>query len=194
MFVVAAAYPAAVDALTIHLESHDAEHFAIGGILATILLMWTLIGCGSGRSWTVTLTATSMSSLTFTALLAVVTIVEAGFMTEEMDPDSCSYHEAIITLVIGASWMTHLALSIHRSARESTRRRILSIWIYASFFRYMQSRQTPRGPSDDTRQISWTFWPGSLSTAWPQGSSVLARSIASTSSRLAPPHRYSCPT
>jgi hypothetical protein len=128
MFVVAAASPAAVDTLTMHLESHDAEHFAIGGIITTIFLMWTLIGCGSGRSWTVTLTASSVTSLTFTALLAVVAIVKAGFMTEEMDPDSRSYHEAIITLVIGASWVTHLALSILTSARGSTRRKILSMY------------------------------------------------------------------
>ena len=126
MFVVAAASPTAVDALTMHLEPHDTGHFAIGAILAAIFLMWTLMGCGSGRPWTVTLTAPTMSSLTITALLAVVAIVEAGFMTEEMDPDSRSYHEAIATLVIGSCWVAHLALSIYRSTRGSTLRRILS--------------------------------------------------------------------
>ena len=49
MFVVAAASPAAVDALTMHPASHDAGHFAIGAILAIIFLVWTLMGCGSGR-------------------------------------------------------------------------------------------------------------------------------------------------
>jgi hypothetical protein len=111
------------------------------------------------------LTALSMSSLTITALLAVVAIVEAGFMTEEMDPDSRSYHEAITTLVVGASWVTHLALSIYGSARDSTLRGLFSL---------SKSMPRPLGPglaaytrglSDDARKISWAVWPCATPTA-----------------------------
>jgi hypothetical protein len=195
MFAVVAAMPAAVDALTMHPESHDAGHFAIGAILATIFLMWTLMGCGSGRLWIVTLTATSMSSVTITALLAVVTIVETGFITEEVNSDSRSYHEAIATLVIGASWVTHLALSIYGSARHYTLRRVLSL-----------SESTPRpfGPRPRSKHLAarqmmrvrlvMAVWPCATPTTRPSDSSVLARSIAPSSPQPTPMQRDSRPT
>ena len=46
---VVAAVPTAADSMAINPASYDAARLAIGAILATILLIWTLVGCGTGR-------------------------------------------------------------------------------------------------------------------------------------------------
>ena len=76
----------------------------------------------SARPWTVHTSAASMPSLTTSAILGVVTVVEIRFMNEAVNLASRFFWDAMVTIAVGISWTLEVmmySLSYSRCVRNS---------------------------------------------------------------------------